>query len=139
MLSPRIYAGAKNFRMPFYQQCDAVTSVLKEQVNTFPIAAIIVFGSILGWLGPNSDVDIMVIMRDDYKQKGFTLLDMKLDLEMLLAPRLVNNIPVDLHVTSFSGFIDTSRDTAFKRSFSKSNCIVWEDGVTIGPYIVDVT
>lgn len=66
-----------------------------------------------------------MLVRDDYRERGFNLLDMQLDLEDVVSGTSVNDVPVDLHVTLARDFVDTTRDTAFKRSFCADNVVAW--------------
>lgn len=138
-LSPRLLASYDRLLDKFWDQCNAAVAALVDNVGKFPIAAVVVYGSILKGIGPRSDVDILVLVRNDYKERGFDLLDMQLDLEDIVSDASVNDVPVDLHVTLARDFVDTTRDTAFKRSFCEDNAVAWEDGETLGPYLIKYT
>lgn len=131
-MTPKLREAVERFHAPFDKQCDAVVAALIKVTSSFPIASIAIYGSILTAPGPRSDVDILVLLRDDYKERGYNYLDLKLDLEDITEVAKVNEIPVDLHVAVAHDFFDTSRDTDFKRSFSDNNVVMWEDGETLG-------
>lgn len=129
-LSPKLLAGCKEFFRPFQEQYDSVVKTLCSMVESYPIALCAVYGSMVKGVRPGSDIDIIVLLRDDYKSYG-SLLDISDDIGDAVEAGRVNDIPIDLHVRSVSSFFDVTRGTEFKQSFSEANIVFWEDGVTI--------
>lgn len=131
VLSPGVIAKLKEFKRPFMDQFDSIERALIRCTSDYPIALCALYGSMLKGLSRHSDIDILVLLRDDYKSYG-DILDVKIGLEDRIAAAAVNSIPVDLKVSSVSSFLDMSRGTEFKRSVSANNEVFWEDGVSIG-------
>lgn len=136
-MSPKLEEALRKFRVPFEEQCYSVVDAMITATDKFPIACVAVYGSFLSFLGPRSDVDILVLVRDNYKEQGFDLLNMRFDLEDIADAVKVNDVPIDLHFSVARDFFDTSRDRDFKLSFSENNIVYWEDGETLGPRLVE--
>ncbi len=64
-------------------------------------------------------------MEDDWKEQGFNLFKVKVDLELEIEDLGENRIPIDLEVSTRKDFLDVLKDTAFKKSFSAQNKLVW--------------
>lgn len=129
-LSPEVLEMVHEFCKPFREQYEAVADTLISLTGQYPIALCALYGSMLKGVRPSSDIDILVLVRDDYKEFG-TLLDIDYNLSEAIDRNSVNQIKVDLKVRSVSGFLDVSRGTEFKRSFVENNLVFWEDGVSI--------
>lgn len=120
--------SVKEFFCPFREQYEAISYVLIRATGKYPVALIAVFGSILTGVGRNSDIDFLVLVKDEYKSAGYNLHELKWILEDLVEEGKVNKIPIDLTVTSVSSFLDLTTNTWFKRGFSDNNWVIWEDG-----------
>lgn len=137
-LAPEVYAmGRKRFKK-FEEQYMTIIDALVHRAEKYYICLIALFGSVLTGTRPGSDIDILILLKDDYKRDGINILDLRDDIRDYAESCRVNDIPLDLHVVSASSFVDTSHGTAFKHSFSANNEIIWEDGVTIDRRFIEI-
>lgn len=129
-LSPRMRKAVAEFFEPYYKQYIATRDALCQLASEFPIALCAVYGSMVKGVRPDSDIDILVLLRNDYSAYGGPS-DLADELRGRLDTSRVNDIPLDIHVRSVRSFTDTSHGTEFKRSFSEANIVFWEDGVSV--------
>lgn len=117
--------------IPYVEQLKAVVAELVKHVDRIPIAAIAVYGSVLKGIGPRSDLDILVLVRDNFREQYPSFIDIDYEIQDIAEAARVNSVELDVHVSILSGFLDVTRDTGFKRSFSEANFVLWEDGVSL--------
>lgn len=130
IIPPESLEACKRKFSPFHEQLRAVANALQSSAEELSICLIAAFGSVLGGLRPESDIDILVLI-SGYVDKGVSFLDAQDAVRDCAEAACINDIPLDLHIRDAMSFLDTSHGTEFKRSFSERNMVLWEDGVTI--------
>lgn len=130
-LPESILTAAHNRFLRFEQQYMAVTKALVAKHNELSIGAIILYGSCLTGVRPGSDIDLLILLSDDFKERGQNFLELQDMIEMCAEEACVNEIQLDLHIRSARSFTDTTHGTAFKKSVCANNEVLWEDGVTL--------
>lgn len=115
--------------IPYLRQLYSVAKAVSGNAKRFHIAAVVLFGSTLTGIGPNSDLDILVLLREDRNTYPGGVLDLDRDIKDTVNWARVNEVKVDLHIRPLLKFLlDTPIDSSLKEAFRENNFVLWEDG-----------
>jgi len=125
-LDPIVVKALEAFVYRFGDKLKEVVNVVSSYAQTHYVQYIVVFGSFLTGLRERSDIDLLVLLKDGYREAGFKAQRIQWDLEDLVEEIEPRDIKIDWEVTSMSSFRDMSVNRAFKENVLRDNVIVWE-------------